>query len=127
MMGNVLKSKTKTFHPGDIFTGISEKAFSQSSTKEGENYQERLQQRIPCPECGMELTAGSIKEHHIRLHGTEPEIDWDRLQVSQTEKIRIVYEVSFPNNMKLCQCPFPRCPGTSHSRSGICNHFRRIH
>ena len=23
MMGNVLKSKTKTFHPGDIFTGIS--------------------------------------------------------------------------------------------------------
>ena len=23
MMGNVLKSKTKTFHTGDIFTGIS--------------------------------------------------------------------------------------------------------
>ena len=51
----------------------------------------------------MELTAGSMTEHRHRMHGTDPEIDWDRLPVSQIEHITQVFDVSSLKGTS--QCP----------------------
>ena len=53
LMSNVAKSKTMTFQPGSICTGVSEEAFSQRSTREGATYKKHLQQSILCPDCGV--------------------------------------------------------------------------
>ena len=103
-----------------------EGGFNQKRTGDGTTYQERLWCLIPYPDCGVELMAGSMIDHYRNLYGMELGIVWDYLPVSQTENPLNVYEVIFPTTMQLCQCPFPRYTGTSHSRSVICNHFRRI-
>ena len=54
-------------------------------------------------ECGIELTDGSIKVHQRSMHGTELEIDWNRLLASQTEHLIQLYDVSFLKGMM--QCP----------------------
>ena len=41
----------------------------------------------------------SMTAHRQKMHGTEPEIGWNRLPVSQTEYIPHVFDVSFPNGM----------------------------
>ena len=65
---------------------------------------------------------------HCRwLNGTESDIDWGYLSVSQIEHLPLVYEVSFPTTIQSCQCPFPGCPGTSWIWSGMRNYFSRLH
>ena len=61
----------------------------------GDSYWVRLQRRISCPECGVELTAGSMTAHRRCMHGTDPVINWIRLPVSQTEHQPQVYNVIF--------------------------------
>ena len=70
--------------------------------------------------------SGYMTTYHKQLHGTNPEIDLDQLTVRQTEHLPLVYEVIFQTNMHLCQCLFPGCPGTSHSRNGLQNHLSRF-
>ena len=48
----------------------------------GDSYRLILQRQIPCPECGVELTAGYVMEHRCRIHGTETALDWIRFPVS---------------------------------------------
>ena len=127
LMDNIEKSNTMNCHLRAILTGMSEEAFSHRSTGEGATYREQLWRCIPCPEFGVELTDRSMMAHLIRLHGTEPLIDWDRLPVSQTEHLPLVYKVRFPTKIQSCQCLFSGCPSTSHSRSVLNNHFRRLH
>ena len=83
-MANVEKSKTVTFQPGEIHTGMSEEVLSWMIKGEGATYREHLQRRIPCPDWGVELTARSITAHRRLLHGSDPEIYWDILPVRQT-------------------------------------------
>ena len=64
-----------------------------------ESYYEKLRKRTPCPECGVELTAGSTMENMRRIQGTEPDIGWKFLLVNQTEHLQNVYNVSFPKVM----------------------------
>ena len=73
----------------------------------GASYRERLRRRIACPECGIELTDGSMPEHHRRMHMTEPVICWNWLLVSQMEHLPQVYDVSFPKGTTQCPCLFP--------------------
>ena len=77
LMDNVVKSKTITCHIETICTWMSEEFFSLRSIGEGHTHQEHLKRSIPCPDYGVELTAGSITDHHRRLHGSETAIDWD--------------------------------------------------
>ena len=76
IMANVEKSKTMTCHPGDIFAGMPEEAFSWRSKGDGDTYRDSLRRCIPSPECGVGLTSGSMTAHRRLLHGTEPAIDW---------------------------------------------------
>ena len=66
---NIVDSKTMACHLGDIYFGISEEGFTRRSTGEGANYRNSLRQWIPFPECGVEVTAGSLIAHSRRLHG----------------------------------------------------------
>ena len=76
-MANVENSNTMTYQPGEIHTGMSENTFSQREKIEG----------------------GTYRDHCIILRRTEPEIYWDRLPVSETGYLLLVYEVSFLTNM----------------------------
>ena len=101
MMANVAKVNTTTFQPGEIHTGISDEAFIMMSIGEGATYRERLRRRMRCPDYGVDLTSGYMTDHHRQLHGTDTYIDWERLPVSKTEQLLLVYEFSFLTNMKL--------------------------
>ena len=76
-MDNVSKSKTTICQPGAICTGMSEEAFSWRITGEVATYREHLRQNIPYPDCGVDLTSGSMTYHCRQLYVTDPSIDWD--------------------------------------------------
>ena len=71
----------------------------------GYSYHVRLQLRIPCPECGVELTAVSMTSHRCHMHSTEPKIDCNCLTVSQTENHPQVYDVRFPRKKSGAPAP----------------------
>ena len=80
--------------------GMLEEDLNRRSDGEGSTYRESMRRRIPLTDCRVELTDGSMKDHFIRLHGTNLEIDWDLLPVRQIEHLPLVYEVIFPYNMQ---------------------------
>ena len=63
----------------------------------------------------------------LALCRTYSKIDWDRLQVIQHQQLPQVYFFSFPITTNKFQRPFPGCLGSSRTRSGLMNHFDRIH
>ena len=65
LKANIEKSKAIICQPRAIRSGMSAEAFTRRSTGEGANYRDRLRRRIPCPECGVEMTAGSLTAHLI--------------------------------------------------------------
>ena len=73
----------------------------------GTKYRERMRRCLPCPNCGVELEAGSMTAHRRRLHGTETAIDWEGLPVSKMDHLPQVFEVSFPSVTTKCKCPLP--------------------
>ena len=83
LAANITKLKTITCQPGAIRLGMAEEAFCCRSNGEGETYQELLRRRVSCPDCGAEMTAGSLTDHRWRIHGNDPEIEWDMLPVIQ--------------------------------------------
>ena len=58
LAANVSKSRTITFQPDAIRSGIYEEAKDLKCTGVGESYRVRLLRRIPCPECGVDITTG---------------------------------------------------------------------
>ena len=97
---NVAKSCKMIFHPGDLRAEIPEEVMELKCTGVGDSYQVRLQRRIPCLECEVEIAAGYMTEHRFRMNGTEPVIEWSRLPVSQTVHSPQVYGVIFPRTKK---------------------------
>ena len=81
LAANIAKSHTMTCHPGALRVGISEEAMPLNCTGVGDSYQVRIRRRIPCPECGVELTLGSMTAHRRRIHRIEPATDWSGLPV----------------------------------------------
>ena len=61
---------------------MSEEAVVRKSTGRGATYKERIIWQIQFPDCGLELVAGSVKAHWMRMRGTKPVIIWNRLLVS---------------------------------------------
>ena len=116
---NFVKSHTMTFQSGILRSGMSEKAKSLKCTGVGYSYRVRLRSCIPCPECWVNITAGSMTEHRWRMNRTEPAINWSRLPIIQTEHQPQVYDMSFPRSTKWCPCPFPGCPWSSHTWNGL--------
>ena len=95
LASNVAKSCTMTCQPGSLRSGISEEAKALKCTGLDESYRVQLRRRIPCLECGFEITLGSMTARIRHKHRTEPAIDWIRLLVSQTEHQPQVYDVIF--------------------------------
>ena len=92
LMANIEKYRTMPFQLGAIHTEMSEKDVNRRSTGNVATYRQHLQRRITCPECGVELTAGSMMAYVWRLHGTYPNIDWGHLPSSQIEHLPHGYE-----------------------------------
>ena len=93
LAANVRKSCKMTFQTGILRLGISEEANAMK-------YWVRLRRRISCPECGVELTAGSMTAHLLHMYGTEPAIKWSHLSVSQTEHQPQMYNARFLQSTK---------------------------
>ena len=119
LAANVANSCTMTFQPGLLRSGMSEEVKALKCTGVRDSYRVRLRRSIPCPECGFEITAGSMTAHRRRMHGTELEIDWSQLPVSQTEHQPQVYNLRFLQSTKRCPCPFPGFPGFYHMWNGL--------
>ena len=83
------------FQPEEIHIGMKDETFNMRIIGDGATYWERLCLRIPCTQCRVDLTSGSMIAHRRCLHGMEPYIDWDCLLVSQMEHLLHVYEFSF--------------------------------
>ena len=73
---NVDKARTMTCQPGALRVGMSEESMVLKYTGVGDSYRVRLQRRISCPECGVDLTTGSMTAHLCRMYGKEPLIYW---------------------------------------------------
>ena len=84
---NVAKSHTMTYQPGILWSGMLEEAKALKCTVVGDLYLARLRRSIPCPECGVDITAGSMMENCQRLYGTELTMDWSWLPVRQISLI----------------------------------------
>ena len=74
LAADATKSCTITYRPGALQAGISEETMVLKCTGVQELYRVRLQRLIPCPDCGVELTLGSMMEHRCHMHGMEPAI-----------------------------------------------------
>ena len=120
---NSTKSCSMTFQPGALRLGMSAEAKALKFTGVIDSYRLRLQKNIPGPECGFELTMGSMTSHRRCMYRTELSIDWNRLPVGQMEQHPQVYGVSFPRSTKQCNCPFPNCPGSSFTWNGLRSQF----
>ena len=99
LMSNVTKSNTMTYQPGKMHKGMLEEDFNQRITGIGAIYLYPPWRRIPCTDCGVDLTAGSMTAHHRHLYGTELDTNWDLLPSSQTEQTPHVYELRLPTAM----------------------------
>ena len=124
LKANIAKSHTMTCQNGKLRSGMSEEAGERKYTGVGDYYRKRLRKRITCPEFGFKITTGSMIAHRSRMHGVEPEIDWNRVPASQTEHHPQVYDVSFPRTEKQCPRPFPECLGYSRTCTNLQNNFR---
>ena len=127
LAANVAKSCTMICQPGALQMGMSDDAMAQKCTGVGDSYLVRLRRRIPCSECGVELTVGSMTAHFRRMHTTDPAIDWIWLPVCQTVHQPQVYDVSFPQKTKQCPCPFPVCLVSSRTWNVLQSHFNSQH
>ena len=125
LAANVAKSQTMTCQPGALRAGMSEETMELKCTGVGDLYRVRLRRQIPCPECGVELTEGSMTAHRRRMHGMDPTVDWSWLPVSQTENQPQVCNVSFLQSTKQYPCTFHGCPESSHTWNGLRSHFNR--
>ena len=63
LAANVTKSRTMTCQNRALRAGMLEAATALKCMGVGDLYQAILQRRITCPECVVELTAGSMIEH----------------------------------------------------------------
>ena len=77
LVANVTNYWTMTCQSGAPWSGILEEAVGWQFTDLGASYHEKIRRHIPCPECGVELIAGSMTVHQIRINGTDPTIDWN--------------------------------------------------
>ena len=68
-----------------------------------------------------------MTSHRQQMHGTDTEIDWNQLPVSQTEQIPKVSDVSFPEGTSQCKLPFSGRPGSSRTWNGLRNYLNRQH
>ena len=84
---NVTKFRTTICQLGAITSGMSQEAFFQNRTGEGETYRERLRIFVLCPEYGVEMTDISLIDQCQCLCGANPAIKWYRLPVIQHESI----------------------------------------
>ena len=68
LAANIAKSRTMTQQSGALRSGISEDAMALKCTEVGDLYRARLRRWIPCLECGVELTVGSMIAHCHSMH-----------------------------------------------------------
>ena len=106
LAAKIAKSKTMTFQPGSIWSGMLEEAFFWCSKGEEDTYPERLKRRMMCTDFGLEIKLGYLPDHRRRLYGTKPVIDWERLPLRQHKHLPQVYEISFHRSSSRCQCAF---------------------
>ena len=87
-MSNVSKFKTITYQPGKTQLRMSEDAVVRKGKGKVYTYRGRLRRQLPFLECGVELMVGSMADQSRCLNGTDPDIYWNRIPVSQKEHLQ---------------------------------------
>ena len=127
LSANEVKTKAMVCLPGNIRSCLTESAYTRRTTGTGASYRARLQARTVCPECGLDLAVGSVKQHRRSQHGVEPEINWNLLNIAMAEQQGAHYEVNFPRGQASCACPCDGCDVSITTRAGLRSHFSRRH
>ena len=96
IVGNVGKLQTMMFQPKALRSVMLEEAVGWRYTGVGASNREILWRCISCLECSIKLTSGSMSVHRIWMNWTEPEINQNRLPVSQMENLPKLYITSSP-------------------------------
>ena len=63
LVANVVNYRKMTSQPCVIRSKMSEEARERRCTRVGSPYREKLRQQIPCSECGVKITTGSMTSH----------------------------------------------------------------
>ena len=66
---NTAKMVGVVYHPCHASGGLSGAAYERRITGKGPKFWESLWMRLKCPECGVEVTAGSLLTHHHIQNG----------------------------------------------------------
>ena len=127
LAANATKTQAMTCLPGFIPTRMSEAAYNRMVTGEGPSYRQRLRHRVPCPGCGKEVAMGSMTQHRWRMHGLEPEVNWNLLNVQGAEHPPHTYEVSMPQPGAQVLCPVEECRAQPTSLRAMQQHFNKRH
>ena len=102
----------------------STEAYTRRLMGRGLSYRERLQQRVYCLECGVDLAAGLLTTHRQRQHGvgsgkaTPPPSrggEGGEIENRGSNSTPEQYRVPFPNHHARLRCPVERCQETASS------------
>ena len=77
--------------------------------------------------CRFDINAGLMTANRRQMHGTEPEIDWNQLLVSQAEHTPQVFGVSLPKGTAQCKWTLSVCPESSWTCNILRNNFKCQH
>ena len=108
-----------------IVDGHSEAAYTRRMTGVVPSFRERQRERVQCPECELELTAGSLTAHRQAQHGKERPPQWATPHA--TPDPRLYNRVSFPRASRSIGCPVEVCEGRVTTRTNLRIHFVHRH
>ena len=103
---------------------ISVEAYKRHTTGTGKTFQERQRRRVNCPECGVEVTAGSLLTHCQIQHG----VGWgDREAPPPRPRESQTYRVYSPKHMLRLWCPVEGCMGGDSNQTNLRVQFAHRH
>jgi hypothetical protein len=92
----------------------------------GDSYRERKRRRVDCPECDLNLTAGSLPAHLRTQHGHVENAGGITIDAS-IGRAPAQYRVSFPIYCPSLACPVEGCSGRANARAALRAHFMYKH
>ena len=100
----------------------SEAAYGRQITGEGPKYRERQKGRVPCRECGEEISTGSLVSHLMTQHGrvTKARRSWRTPAMGDGPR---TFLMALPAKGGPQSCLVEGCPGLAATRTAMRVHF----
>ena len=124
---NTAKTESMTCYPGHVRTQLNNLSYERMMTGQGPTYKARRRQRVTCPECQVEMAAGSLTQHLQTQHGKAANNTFDAERVLDAEANPGVWVAHFDATAEYTRCPVPGCPGGAKNPAGMRSHHRNRH